>query len=243
MNGAQAMPGDRDTPEILNAASVLLIDRAGGLPRLLMGRRQPGNVFLPDKWVFPGGRLEPEDALVRPTTPLHASDGDVLHARLAIEPAPVFAQSLALAAVRELFEETGHAIVLAAGARDGLEDLWPDFRTRALRPVLAPLQFLARAITPPGRPRRYDTRFFTADRRAAIEPQGPADGEFSETGWFTLDEARGLDIPVITRRILADLEMALEGPEPYAQPVPFYFQDGGVYRRDLLPRTGGPPAA
>lgn len=226
-------------PMILDAASILLVDGSSRTtPRLLMGRRQPGNVFLPDKWVFPGGRLEVEDALVRPASPLHAADSEALNARLTLEPAAAFAQSLALAAVRELFEETGCALAEAARTGDGLEDVWPSFRDLGLRPTLAGLRLIGRAVTPPGRPRRYDTRFFVSHRRDVVEGAGPADGEFSDLNWFTFEEARALDLPNITRRLLADLEICLSAsPGSEFGDVPFYYQEGTSYRRDLIPRV------
>ena len=140
--------------------------------------------------------------------------------------------------MRELFEETGHA--LAQPQRHGApsHEVWPSFETRRLCPHLAPLRFIARAITPPGRPRRYDTRFFVADRREVIEGAGPADGEFSDLNWFTLEEARALDLPNITRRVLADLEICLSASGgPGFGDVPFYYQEGASFRRDLIPRA------
>ncbi len=204
-------------PAILDAASILLIDRAQDVPRVLMGLRQATNVFLPSKWVFPGGRLEPADALVSPATALNASDECALAARLGFAPIPpVFPQSLAMAAVRELFEETGHALALrtqATANHEGLPDgPWATWRSLGLTPCISPLRFIARAITPPGRPRRYDTRFFIARREDVIEGAAAADGEFADLAWFTLAQAQALDLPTITRRILTDLDNMLKNP-------------------------------
>ena len=49
------------TPFLNNAATVLVIRRDGPNPRVLMGRRAKGHVFMASKWVFPGGRLHPAD--------------------------------------------------------------------------------------------------------------------------------------------------------------------------------------
>lgn len=223
---------------ILDAACVLLVDRQGTRPRLLMGLRRPDNVFLPNKWVFPGGRLEATDFAVEPATPLGEDDAAALLAALPAPVSPLLPQALAVAAVRELFEETGHALALKsgeAGAPRGTA--CPRLGPLGLVPTLAPLRLIARAITPPGRTRRYDTRFFVTGRASVIEAVGPADGEFTEQGWFTFPEAEDLDLPNITRRILADLKIALaRGFSDPPAAVPFYYQEGEAFRRDLIPR-------
>jgi 8-oxo-dGTP pyrophosphatase MutT (NUDIX family) len=238
-------PGDVAVSlRILDAASILLVDQSAGTPRLLMGLRRADNVFLPNKWVFPGGRLEHDDIAMMPSSPLDAGDAASLLHGLDPTPPADFAKAIALAAVRELFEETGHALADRAAEDDSLADVWPAFQALRLRPALAPLRLIARAITPPGRPRRYDTRFFLTSRQSALECAGAADGEFTELNWFTIAEARALDLPNITRRILADLESGLAAPGGAGEgPVPFYYQEGELFRRDLIPRGGGLSAA
>lgn len=231
-----------DTQPILDAASILLVDTAEPEARLLMGLRQPSNVFLPNKWVFPGGRLEAGDADFAVTGDLEPGDAYALGERLL--PAAFrrnLPKALALAAVRELFEETGHAIATARATQAmACEGVWAHFNALGLSPSIAPLRFIARAITPPGRTRRYDTRFFIANRSGVIENAAPADEEFADLNWFTIDEARTLDLPSITRRILADLEsLLLLGPVAPG-PVPFYYEEAGIYRRDLIARTPAP---
>lgn len=229
-----------DTQPILDAASILLVDTEAAEPRLLMGLRQAHNVFLPNKWVFPGGRLERSDADGPAAGELQPGDAQALMTRLLPStPRQALAKALARAAVRELFEETGHA--LAAPAPSGLapaepDGFWGQLRGLNLSPNIAPLRFIARAITPPGRTRRYDTRFFYARRADVIEHAAPADNEFADVNWFTIADARTLDLPSITRRILADLESLLTTPDARA-PVPFYYEEGGLYRRDLIARA------
>lgn len=229
-------------PAILDAASILLVEK-NAVPRVLMGLRQASNVFLPNKWVFPGGRLEPGDATAASAGDLDPGDAHaLLHDLVASTPAGSIAKALAHAAVRELFEETGHAIALrqtepASGAAQ--EGLWGRWHALGLMPSIAPLRFMARAITPPGRTRRYDTRFFIARREDTIENAGLADGEFADLAWFTITQAQALDLPVITRRILADLEHLLKNKEEPGG-VPFYYDHAGTYRRDLIARCAAP---
>jgi 8-oxo-dGTP pyrophosphatase MutT (NUDIX family) len=230
-------------PAILDAASILLVDDAGPDTRVLMGLRQASNVFLPNKWVFPGGRLEPGDATAASAGELDPGDAHaLLHDLVASTPANAIAKALAHAAVRELFEETGHALALrqtepASGVdQTGLGAGW---HALGLMPYIVPLRFMARAITPPGRPRRYDTRFFIARRQDAIENAATADGEFADLAWFTIAQAQALDLPIITRRILADLEDLLKSQEEPGA-IPFYYEHAGTYRRDLIARYPAP---
>lgn len=240
---AQPAPEAGSGPKILDAASILLVDSVASVPRVLMGLRQASNVFLPGKWVFPGGRLEAADAGARCAGDLDPGDAHALVQRvLPSTPQKALARALAYAAVRELFEETGHALA----QRDGSGELHaPEGRfshpwvRHGLTPCIAPLRFIARAITPPGRTRRYDTRFFIARRAEVIEHAGTADGEFADLNWFTIEQAQSLDLPNITRRILTDLDVLLKrGQNPHA--VPFYYEQDGTDRRDLIARSAAP---
>ena len=144
-------------------------------------------------------------------------------------PSPAFARALALAAIRETFEETGLAIgVSDHGAPENPPSgAWTRFAATGVIPALDAIDFLARAITPPGRPRRFDARFFIADARfvakrieGAIHPQA----ELVELVWTPLNKALKLDLPEITRHALKDLAQALEGGLDKQRPRPFYRQ-------------------
>lgn len=208
--------------DIRDAACVVLVDRTGGEPKFLMGRRHASQVFLPDKWVFPGGRVDEDDRRIASGFGLTYQPPD-----LAAE-----IRAFAVAAVRELEEETGFVI----GSRPAAPD-FEGFCTAhgfPCRPCPHParLRPLARAITPPGRVRRYDTWFFLADAAAAHSERGPGDGELLDLAWFTMDVARRLDLPNITRLILDDLARHM-GPRPDAE-VPFYWPDSNGFRRTYI---------
>ncbi len=225
------------TPRLLDAASIILIDASITAPRLLMGLRQPDNIFLPNKWVFPGGRVEASDREIVCTDCLTPHDEAALMHGMPEETSPSWAVTVALAAIRELCEETGVALGQAAADSDALDDVWPEFRARRLRPRLASLTMVARAITPPGRPRRYDTRFFLANRHDTIGEPGEGDGEFADLRWFTIGEARDLDLPTITRMILGDVEAHVSNSNSFARGgIPFYYELDGRFRRDLIPQ-------
>ncbi|MGI9477563.1 MAG: NUDIX hydrolase, partial [Hyphomicrobiaceae bacterium] len=113
---------------------------------------------------------------------------------------------------------------------------WQPFFAEGFQPALADLSLFARAITPPGRPRRYDTRFFCASIDAVAAQTGQFDDELSDITWYSISETEELDLPPITRVIIEDLGDRLKaGPlGPMAAPVPFYHQRNGTFRRDLL---------
>ena len=104
-------------------------------------------------------------------------------------------------------------------------------------PDLEALHLVARAITPPNRPRRFDTRFFAVDRRAvAGEAPGvvTADSELVEIVWVTFAEARALDLPRITSLVLADVEAQVAGNLAPYLPIPFYYERRGKGQREVL---------
>ena len=134
----------------------------------------------------------------------------------------------ALAAIRETFEETGLIVGRPGQGRVSPASEWADFLATGHLADLAGLDFVARAITPPARSRRFDARFFTVDasRLVALEP-GPGCGELDEIAWFDWAAAAALDLPSITRAILA--EVALRDREP-GRPIPYHRFDRGRHR-------------
>lgn len=171
-----------------DAATLILVR---GRREVMMGQRAKGHVFMPDKWVFPGGRVDPGDARARAAVELTAETEALLKSGGLVRRPP---RAYALAAVRETREEAG----LVLGDERG--------------PDLSKLQFVARAITPPYRPRRFDARFFLADAEAVLAHDEPEAGEeLLHTKWFSLDEAEALDLPSITRFVLKEVRARLAG--------------------------------
>jgi 8-oxo-dGTP pyrophosphatase MutT (NUDIX family) len=158
----QNLPGVK----IRDAATMLVIDRTGATPKVLLGRRHHGHKFMPGKYVFPGGRVELVDRRMRAATPLDPR----VEARLMKEtryPGPEKARGYPLAAIREVFEETGLVLGTKSDAPAHPPNAeWVKFAATGVAPDLAVVHFIARAITPPGRPRRFDTRFFAVDADA-----------------------------------------------------------------------------
>jgi 8-oxo-dGTP pyrophosphatase MutT (NUDIX family) len=204
---------------IRDAATLVLVDRAASAPRILMGRRRADLAFLANKFVFPGGRVDKADRTAPCQIPLAAAVCDKLLVGMRGRPNAARAHALAIAAIRETREEAG----LVIGAPD--------------RPDLSAISFFARAITPPGRPRRYDTRFFVADASAISTRAHDGDGELVDLSWFTLPEIRALDLPGITRLVIEDVSelLAHDGASaPGDRPIPFYYHRRGRFQRDLI---------
>ncbi len=192
---------ESDQIAIRDAACIILIDGTASSSRLLMGRRRVDQIFLPDKWVFPGGRVDDGDrecALAEQFTGL-----------------PQWLRPFACAAIRELHEETG--LRWRTSTRD--KGLFP----------------LARAVTPPGRVRRYDTWFFSANAGDAAAKPFDGDGELLDLAWFTLDDARRLDVPTITRLMLEEAARLIAAPATAASDrAPFYFQGARGFERKFV---------
>jgi 8-oxo-dGTP pyrophosphatase MutT (NUDIX family) len=220
-----------------DAATLMLIDRSGPTPKVLLGRRHHGHKFMPGKFVFPGGRLEPHDAAMSTISDLHPDIQTKLNTRVGA-PSADFARALALTAVRETAEETG---LLLGVKRDEPPatpgEIWSEFAKAKVHPDLGQIHFIARAITPPRRPKRFDTRFFTADATAVahtIEGVVGPDSELVELTWAPISEAAHLDMPTITGVILEELLARVEAGMDHKLPVPFYYMQDGVFHRELL---------
>jgi 8-oxo-dGTP pyrophosphatase MutT (NUDIX family) len=226
------------SPEIRDAATLILLERDGSAVRVLMGRRHAGHKFMPGKFVFPGGAVDPEDERMAIAGPLEAQVAEKLLIQTRRK-SQSYARSLALAAIRETFEETGLALgVVDLGAPpEPPEGVWTKFAATGVFPTLEGLEFLARAITPPGRTRRFDARFFVADAswiafRApdVIHPEA----ELTELVWVPIEQALTLEIPNITRAVLGDLAALGPGPWDRTRPRPFYRMVRGKHTREEI---------
>ena len=223
-----------------DAASLVIVKQDVGDLKILMGRRHKGHIFIPDKYVFPGGKVERGDRLLSQNTRLHPQIENKLLNDMKGTSSLRRVSSLGLAAIRETFEETGITIGCPF---DNLEDApktqdpgWRRFYSQCVKPDLSKLGLIARAITPPRRPRRYDTRFFCIHADEICTQDAPTDEELAAVKWFTLREAYQLDIPMITRIILEELadrlnEQTLFDP---ATPIPYYRARHGRFIRSLL---------
>jgi 8-oxo-dGTP pyrophosphatase MutT (NUDIX family) len=230
---------DQSSPNLTprDSATLILIDRSGNVPKVLLGRRHERHRFLPGKFVFPGGRVEIKDRLMPTAAPLHERDTERLMRRVK-RPSFAKAAAYALAAIRETYEETGMMVgAPSPNAFPAPAEEWEPFAKAGIMPDLSAVHFVGRAITPPGRPRRFDSRFFAADFKAVVrQDEGfvGADAELVEVVWMPINEARRLDIPGITAIVLEELEERIATGMSHDHPVPLYRMLHKKFLRELL---------
>ena len=209
-----------DKSQIRNAATVIVIRDRHESPRILMGQRGAKAAFMPNKFVFPGGAVDAGDAYV----PLASELPETCANRLTEDAEPGFANALAAAAIRELWEETGLVLGKPGDWEGPVPEDWTRFAQTGHLPHAAPLQFVFRALTPPGRPRRFDARFFLVDAddiASDLDDFGAACDELSHLQWVALSDARAFDMPFITEVVLAEVEARARDTAPPAS-VPFF---------------------
>lgn len=207
-----------------DSATLILVRRDGATNRILMGQRHGAHAFMPNKFVFPGGRFDAADSRAKTVRELDAAVMAKLMARMRGRPSRSRARGLAITALRETLEETG----LLVGRRN------PDEA-----PDLSGLIYFARAITPPGRSRRFDSRFFVADAAQVSNLDAPphdGSGELLTLKWFSLEEIFDLDLASITKDILMRLQPYLDRGElpPPDCAVSFQFWRGSSWKVETI---------
>ena len=193
---AYRRPVDASTLIILNASN-----------EVLLGKRSSKHVFMPEQYVFPGGRVDPGDSRV--FCPIEA-EPELMNELTETVP-KARAQGIAMAAVRETFEETG--LILGSPWKHLIRtksSSWGAFFSQGMVPALNRLKYFTRAITPPGQVRRYDTRFFLAKAKYLTgELQG--NGELLDLRWINIAQATSLPVSPITTLVLQVLQECQKG--------------------------------
>ena len=218
-------------PPIRDAATIIVLRDRATRPAILMGQRGERAAFMPGKFVFPGGAIDPDDRDL-PITPL-----DPLSDNRLAEASQLAPSTIAAAAIRELWEETGQILGHAA-PWDTPPASWAGFAATGHIPHTAPLTFFFRAVTPTGAPRRFDARFLLVDAAELIgniDDFSGAEDELSHLQWVPLADARDFDLPFITQVVLAELTAHLKQDGPPVS-VPFFANDDELH---MVHRLGG----
>lgn len=221
-------------PAIRPAATIILVRDAATNPRILMGQRGASAAFMPNKFVFPGGAVDPEDGSVPFAAPIAA----ICAQRLGLGAAQELCAGLAGAAIRELWEEAGLILGAKGPWPSPVPKDWQSFAATGHVPRPDALHYVFRAITPPGRPRRFDARFFLADAaHLAGDPDdfSAATDELSHLQWIPLAKARSFNLPFITEVVLAEVAATLPHIGPPSS-VPFFNNSD---EQSLFERLGG----
>jgi 8-oxo-dGTP pyrophosphatase MutT (NUDIX family) len=212
--------GTVDKSAIRDAATVIVLRDRASTPHILMGQRGAKAAFMPNKFVFPGGAVDKADAdvpLIQPLPSLCAH-------RLDEDATAGMAHALSVAAIRELWEETGQILGQTAQWQGQPPPDWSRYAQTGHMPDASGLQFVFRALTPPGRPRRFDARFFLVDAdRLASDPDdfSAASDELSHLQWVPLERARKFDMPFITEVVLSEIQARVRDTVPPTS-VPFF---------------------
>ncbi len=189
-----------------DAATLVLLRQLRGKTAVLMGLRHGKHKFMPDQWVFPGGRVDRADGYAPAASELrpHVSNN------LARTSSAHRARALAMAAVRETFEETG---LILGQPLDRLPERispsWAAFYRTGFAPALADLEYVYRAVTPPTRPIRFNARFFLANG-ANLHGKLQGDGELLNLAWIPVAKAIELTTPPIQQVVLEALPDLLD---------------------------------
>lgn len=235
-NNRQAPPPlpvrDKGTsaPRPRDAATIIVWRRSGRTIQVLMGKRHSAHKFMPERYVFPGGRVDAQDARIRAASELT----DTVAAQLARTTRQGRGRSIGIAAIRETFEETG----LVIGGGDPLPHRpapagWEGFFDAGLAPALDRLRYIARAVTPAFRPVRFDARFFMVE---AAETRGDlqGSGELERLDWIPIRDTRDFELANVTRRVLEYAEELIDAPSSAAsdEKIPFFkhVRDGSHIR-------------
>ncbi len=176
-------------PRPRDAASLIVWRIGPAGPEVLMGKRHARHRFMPDVMVFPGGRVDPDDHRQPAVSELQPVTRRMLERRAT----PGRARALAIAAARELQEETGLVLGEARGAD------------------LAALHYICRAVTPGRRPIRFNARFLAAPAEA-VHGAIAGSGELENLGWYTPEQAHRHHVADITGKVLVEFLDWLEMP-------------------------------
>lgn len=180
----QHEPARPQTVRARHAASLLVWRGASPAIEILMGMRGARHRFMPNRLVFPGGAVDRADLTAKAATALHPHTDWALHRGAN----PKLAHGLAIATARELLEETG--------------------LTLGQPPALDGLRYLARAITPPGLPIRFNARFLCI-HASHVRGELGGDGELDNLRYYDMNEALALDLATPTRMVLAQMRLFL----------------------------------
>ena len=212
-----------------DAATLLLLRRDQGKTQVLSGRRSDQHTFMPGVYVFPGGRRDPADSRIAVSGALQEAMAAKLAYKSGARMTEARMRALAVAAIRETYEEVGLSIGLPNAACRAVLPFTPD---------IGALRLVGRAITPPGRARRFDTRFFALfaeDVNLDFSGLRPS-AELDSLEWVDVEATGSLKMPGITLAILADIAAMLKLSPDLALdlPVPFYYMRRGKFIREEI---------
>lgn len=200
-----------------DAASILIYRAQANVVEVLMGKRPVKSSFMPSVFVFPGGAVDRADSSISCSTRLNA----LFAAQMAVGNKQSRAHTIACAAIRETFEETGIIIARSGSIGKSTSPSWAEFHALNEAPDLSILSYLGRAITPPPGPKRFHARFFACDYTQISSKSRQVlrgNGELEELHWVSLnltDPDMHTELPTrsVTRYMLTQLREMILSPD------------------------------
>lgn len=208
-----------------DAASLLLYRQQDEIVEVLMGRRPSKSRFMPDVYVFPGGAVDPADARAKPANKL--SDSFAPH--MAVGNSQARAQTIAMAAIRETYEETGVSITCAGTPGMVKDPTWQTLAEQDLSADLSVLNYLGRATTPADQPIRFHARFFVCNSDDVVgldTNQLRQTDELLDLRWMPIHNPEDLRLRSVTKFLLKELTNWLDPSEKH-QGYPAFTQKSG----------------
>lgn len=215
------------------AATLILWQGPRNNPRILMGQRAGRHDFMPDIYVFPGGRVDRGDSYVGFEGDLTQRTETVLEAANT----PRQARAIALAAIRETWEETGLMLGKAKQmARNPRHESWQAFYDAGMTPDISGIEVIGRAKTPPHRHKRFDTWFFSKEANSEKLNDVSDSRELLNVGWFTLEQITDLPLHAATKTMLQVLSGFLQQTHPPAR-ITYLRKQGRGFISDPFPNN------
>ena len=215
-----------------DAASLILLRLEDREHRVLVGRRPPKARFLPGRYVFPGGSVEPDDSRAGSASELNPELIDLM----AVGGNLMQARGLAMAAVRETFEETGLLLAEPGDVGPARSASWTTIGAQGVAPALHRLTYVGRAITPVPSLIRFHARFFVADAQYTTGVLG-GDSELEDLHWCTANELARLPTMDVQAFMLTHAITTLTSNDPKTAGKPLFTRRAGKrYIRYVKPR-------
>lgn len=208
-----------------DAASLLLYRQQAETVEVLVGRRPSKSRFMPDVYVFPGGAVDPVDARAKPAKVMDSAFAQ----HMAVGQSQARAQTIAMAAVRETYEETGVSITQAGHPGSVKDDTWQTLAKRDLSADLSVLKYFARATTPADQPMRFHARFFVCNSAQVSgfdNHQLRQNDELLDLRWMSIQNPEDLPLRSVTKFLLKEFAQWLD-PNAAHTGYPTFTQKSG----------------
>ena len=213
------------------ASTIVLTHGPKDKLRILMGQRSSKHDFMPNVYVFPGGRVDRGDSYVDYAGNLSARTEKIMEAAFS----PRKARAVVLASVRETYEETSLLLgQQGATTRNINHPSWDAFRQANLKPDLDGIEVFGRAITPPHRHKRFDAWFFIKHLETPNLPNIKDSAELLNVGWFTFEEIWKLELQRATQMMLKVLQQYMSYDRPPAH-IFYSHAKHGKFLTDTFP--------